>query len=180
VLLAIPSVIIGYLTISPLLFGGAFGESIFVRPENDTVSAIGRDFEGPIAFVWHAFAHPPLYLALAGVLAAWLLFLKSPSLADALARPFGWLRRVLENKYFFDWVNENVLAAGSRLLGRTFWKAGDQAVIDGALVNGSAAAVGWLAGVTRWIQSGFLYSYAFWMVLGLAGMLSWFLFRAQQ
>ncbi len=180
VALAIPSIFIGFFTIAPLLFGGAFGESIFVRPENDVIGELGRDFQGPIAFVTHALAHPPLYLALAGVLAAWFLFLRSPAFADALARPFGWLRKILENKYFFDWFNENVLAAGSRLLGRVFWKAGDQAAIDGVLVNGSAAAVGWLAGVTRWLQSGFLYSYAFWMILGLAGMMSWFLFRAQQ
>ncbi len=178
ILLAIPSFLIGALTIAPLLFRGAFGESIFVLEQNDVVGELGKTFQGALSFALHAVAHPPLYLALGGVLAAWFLFLKRPDVADSLARPFGWLRRILDQKYFFDWFNENVLAAGSRLLGRIFWKAGDQAIIDGALVNGSAALVGWLAGVTRWVQSGFLYSYAFWMMLGLAGLLSWFLLRA--
>jgi NADH-quinone oxidoreductase subunit L len=178
ILLAIPSIFIGALTMAPLLFGGAFGESIFVQHVNDVVGEIGKDFPGVVTFALHAVSHPPLWLALAGVVAAWFLFLKRPDIADALARPFGWLKRILENKYFFDWFNENVLAAGSRLLGRVFWRAGDQGLIDGALVNGSAAVVGWLAGATRWIQTGFLYSYAFWMILGLAGLLGWFLTRA--
>ncbi len=86
--------------------------------------------------------------------------------------------QLLENKYYFDWFNENVLAAGSRGLGRLFWRGGDQAIIDNGLINGSAALVGWLAGVTRRVQSGFLYSYAFWMIVGLAAILGWFLFRA--
>jgi NADH-quinone oxidoreductase subunit L len=178
ILLAIPSVLIGALTIAPLLFGGGFGESIFVREANDVIGELGKDFPGVVSFALHAVGHLPLWLALAGVLAAWLLFLKRPDIADAIGKPFGWLRGILENKYFFDWFNENVLAAGSRLLGRVFWKAGDQAIIDGALVNGSAAAVGWMAGAARWVQSGFLYSYAFWMILGLAGLLGWFLLRA--
>jgi NADH-quinone oxidoreductase subunit L len=178
ILLAIPSVFIGALTLGPLLFGGGFGESIFVREANDVVGELGKGFEGVVSFALHAVGHPPLYLALGGVLTAWFLFLKRPDIATTLARPFGWLRRILDNKYFFDWFNENILAAASRLLGRVFWKAGDQAVIDGLFVNGSAALVGWLAGVTRWVQSGFLYSYAFWMILGLAGLLSWFLLRA--
>ena len=84
---------------------------------------------------------------------------------------------MLENKYGFDWFNENVLAAGGRLLGKFFWKAGDQAIIDGVIVDGSARTIGFIAGVVRRVQSGFLYSYAFWMVIGLAVMLGWFLTR---
>jgi NADH-quinone oxidoreductase subunit L len=88
---------------------------------------------------------------------------------------FAPVRKLLDNKYYFDWFNENVLAAGSRLLGRVFWKAGDQTLIDGALVNGSANLIGALSGVVRRIQTGYLYSYAFWMMIGLAGLLAWFL-----
>jgi NADH-quinone oxidoreductase subunit L len=87
------------------------------------------------------------------------------------------LYRVLINKYYFDWFNENVLARAGRALGLALWRGGDQAVIDGVLVNGSVGALGWFAGRARWIQSGFLYSYAFWMIVGLVLLLGWFLFR---
>jgi NADH-quinone oxidoreductase subunit L len=177
VLLAVPSVLIGYLTVQPVLFGGYFGEAIQVLPRNDVVAALGAHFPGPLAFGLSAVTHPPFWLALAGVVAAWYLFLRRPDLASGIGAKLSGLGRVLDNKYYFDWFNENVLAAGSRALGRLFWKAGDQAVIDGALVNGSAGLVALLAGVVRRIQTGYLYSYAFWMVIGLALLLGWFLVR---
>jgi NADH-quinone oxidoreductase subunit L len=178
VLLAIPSVIIGGMTIQPLLFGGFFDGVIEVREANDVVAEIGREFPGALMFAVHALGHPPFWLALGGAVTAWFVFLKQPSIADAFERALGWLRRVLDNKYFFDWFNEHVLAAGSRGLGRLFWRGGDQVIIDGALVNGSAGLVGALSGVVRRVQTGFLYSYAFWMVIGLALLLGWFLLRA--
>jgi NADH-quinone oxidoreductase subunit L len=178
VLLAIPAVAIGYLTVGPMLFGGFFGESIQVLPRNDVVAALASHFHGAASFALAAPTHPPFWLALAGVLTAWWVVIKRPHALDDLEAPLAPLRRVLDNKYYFDWFNEHVLAAGSRGLGRLLWKAGDQTLIDGALVNGSAGLVGVLAGVVRRVQTGFLYTYAFWMVIGLALLLGWFLMRA--
>jgi NADH-quinone oxidoreductase subunit L len=95
-----------------------------------------------------------------------------------VARTFGWLRTILINKYYFDAFNEHVIAAASRLLGRSLWRGGDMALIDGGLVNGTAAGVGKLGSLVRHVQSGYLYSYAFWMIIGLAMMLGFFLWRA--
>ncbi len=178
VLLAIPSLAIGYLTVQPILFGGFFGEAIQVLPDNDVLAVLSGHFHDPASFALEAVKHPPLWLALAGVVSAWYFVLKNPSAATAIANALTPIRRVLDNKYYFDWFNENVLSAGSRLLGRVFWKAGDQAVIDGALVNGSAQLVATLAGVVRRLQTGYLYSYAFWMTIGLALLLAWFLILA--
>jgi NADH-quinone oxidoreductase subunit L len=114
---------------------------------------------------------------LAGVLTAWALYIKWPHLPGVIDSKLKPLRVVLENKYWFDWINENVIARGSRVLGTVFWKVGDQGIIDGAMVNGSANSIGFVAGIVRRMQSGFLYSYAFWMVIGLAVMLGWFLTR---
>jgi len=175
VLLAIPSLAIGYLTVQPVLFGGYFGDAIQVLEANDVLNELASHFHDPASFALAAVGHPPLWLALAGVVAAWYLYLKNPAMTDRLAAFFVPLQRVLDNKYYFDWFNENVLAAGSRAMGRVFWKAGDQALIDGALVNGSANLVGSLAGMIRRVQTGYLYSYAFWMMIGLAGLLAWFL-----
>ncbi|MFM7708568.1 MAG: NADH-quinone oxidoreductase subunit L [Gammaproteobacteria bacterium] len=178
VLLAVPAVAIGYLTAQPLLFGGFFGDAIEVLERNDVVRELAAHFHGPASFALQAPLHPPFWLALAGVLVAWFTVLKRPYALDGLASALAPLRRVLDNKYYFDWFNENVLAAGSRGLGRLFWKAGDETLIDGALVNGSAGLVGALAGVVRRVQTGYLYTYAFWMVIGLALLLGWFLLRA--
>ena len=178
VLLAIPSLAIGYLTVQPVLFGGYFGEAIRVLERNDVLAELATHFHDPASFALSAIGHPPLWLAFAGVVSAWYLFLRNPQLTariGASLRPIG---RVLDNKYYFDWFNENVIAAGSRLLGRSLWRAGDQALIDGALVNGSAHLVGALAATVRRVQTGYLYTYAFWMMIGLAALLAWFLLIA--
>ena len=126
----------------------------------------------------HGFASLPFALALAGVVTAWVFFLWRPQLADAAARRFAWLRRLLTHKYYFDWFNEHVVAALTRGIGVALWKGGDQVLIDGALVNGTAHTVGWFGGIVRRVQSGYLYSYAFWMMIGLAVLLGWFLAHA--
>ena len=177
ILLAIPSVVIGWMTVGPMLFGGFFDGAIVVRPDHDVVAAIGRDFTGPLPFVLGAFRSPAIYLAAAGVLSAWLLYLKYPGVPAAMRVRFAPIYRVLDNKYGFDWFNENVIASGARALGRLFWRVGDEAVIDGVLVNGSAQAVGKLAGLVRHVQSGYLYHYAFAMSIGLAALLAWLLAR---
>ncbi len=178
VLLAIPSIFIGAITIGPLVFGGGFGGSIFVKETNDVVGEIGHTFHGWFAFALHGMKQLPFWLAALGVFFAWALYIKWPhwpGVIDSKLRP---LRVVLENKYYFDWFNEQVLARGSRLLGRIFWKGGDEGIIETGVVNFSANSIGFIAGVIRRVQSGFLYSYAFWMMIGLAVMLGWFLMRA--
>ena len=177
--LAIPSVVIGALTIGTFLFGDFFKGAIFVHEHNDVIGEMAHEQHAPmwLNFALHGFTSPPFYLALAGVLTAWVFFLWKPTLADSFAKALKPARELLINKYFFDWFNENIIAAGSRLLGRGLWRIGDQGLIDGAAVNGSAGLVGWFGGVLRHVQSGYLYSYAFWMVIGLAVLLGWFLFR---
>ncbi len=175
--LAIPSVLIGALTVGPVLFGGYFGHSIFVLPGNNVIGVLGEDFGGAAQFALHGLFKLPFLLALAGGATAWACFLWRPMWADAAVRVrvSRWLYQVLTHKYYFDWFNEQVLAALARLIGVGLWKGGDEALIDGAMVNGSAATVGWTGSLLRRIQSGYLYSYAFWMMIGLAVLLAWFL-----
>lgn len=172
ILLAIPSLVIGWMTVGPVVFGDYFGASITQSPEG-ALAVLGRGFHGPGAFVAHAAGSPVLYLALGGVATAWFLYLKRPDIPGVLQARFAGLYRLLDNKYYFDWFNEHVLAAGSRTIGSMLWKRGDETAIDGALVNGTARAVGAIAGVVRHIQSGYLYHYAFAMIIGLAAFLAW-------
>ena len=138
----------------------------------------GRSITAPRSeFMKSALVAPPFWLAMLGVATAWLFFLKNTSWADAAERRFKWLHWILVNKYGFDWFYEHVLVAGARLLGGGLWRFGDQAVIDNGLVNGSARTVGWLGSVMRYAQSGYLYHYAFAMILGLASLLMWLLWR---
>ena len=177
VLLAIPSAVVGWFTIRPLLFGGFFAGAIQVAPSHDVLGAMASEFHGPGAFLLGAIAGLPVWLAVAGVACAWLFFLKRPQLADAAERRFHGLYRILVAKYGFDWFNENVLAAGARRLGGGLWRFGDQDLIDGVMVDGSARTVGWFSSVLRTVQSGYLYHYAFAMILGLASLLMWLLWR---
>ncbi len=177
VALAIPSFLIGFVTVVPELFGGFFGGAIQVLDANNVVAEVGREFKGPTAFALHSVTTLPVWLAVAGVLSAWYFVLRRPDQADWIQRRTAWLYRLLVNKYYFDWFNEKILARASRGLGLALWRGGDQAVIDNTLVNGSAGAVAWFAGRARLIQSGFLYSYAFWMIVGLVLLLGWFLVR---
>jgi NADH-quinone oxidoreductase subunit L len=178
ILLAIPSLVVGYFTVEPVLFQGYFGSSIQVEQANDVVARIGREFAGATAFGVQGLMSLPFGLAAAGFLTAWLFFLARPSWSTAMGRTFGWVRTLLVNKYYFDWINENIIAALTRGIGNGLWKVGDQTLIDGAMVNGSAETVGWFGSVLRRVQSGYLYSYAFWMMIGLAVLLGWFLLRA--
>jgi NADH-quinone oxidoreductase subunit L len=177
VALAIPSLVIGYITVQPILFGDYFGDAIRVLENHDVVGELKAEWTGATAFALRSVLSWPAWLAALGVLTAWVFVLRQPQWGDALRVRLGWLNRLLINKYYFDWFNENVLARLSRGVGIVLWRDGDQAVIDGAMVNGTAGMVGWLAGVTRQLQSGFLYSYAFWMIIGLAVLLGWFLIR---
>ena len=179
VALAIPSVVIGALCVKPVLFGDYFGNAIFVLPANDVVGRLGEEFRGAVwlDFVLKGLEAPGVWLALAGVFAAWVFFLKKTEWADAVATALAPLRTVLVNKYYFDWFNENVLCVLARGLGKGLWRAGDQFLIDGGMVNGTANSVGWFGGLLKHLQSGYLYSYAFWTMIGLALLLGWFLVR---
>ena len=176
VALAIPSIAIGWMTAGPVVFGGFFGGSIAQAPDGP-VALIGEEFHGPAAFVLHALSGPAVWLALAGVVTAWFLYLKRPELPARIAAQFPRLYRLLVNKYYFDWFNENVIATGVRNFGTGLWRRGDETVIDGWLVNGSARAVAAVASVVRHVQSGYLYHYAFAMIIGLSLLLGWLLWR---
>jgi len=173
ILLAIPALIIGWPTIGPLLFGDFFGSAIFVLPQHDVLGELGHDFHGPLKFLLHGLTSPVLYLALAGVVVAWYLYLKNPLLPAVIQARCAFIYRVLDNKYYFDSFNQNVLARGSRLLGTGLWRGGDITLIDGVLVDGTANRVARIAGVMRRLQTGYLYHYAFAMVIGLVVMVGW-------
>jgi NADH-quinone oxidoreductase subunit L len=175
VALAVPSLLIGYFTVQPILFGGYFGDAIRVLENHDVVAELKADWTGALAFALRSVLSAPAWLAGLGVLTAWVFVLRQPQWGDVLRERLAWLNRLLINKYYFDWFNENVLAWLTRGLGIAMWRGGDQAVIDGVMVNGTAGMVGRLAGLTRQLQSGFLYSYAFWMIISLAVLLGWFL-----
>jgi NADH-quinone oxidoreductase subunit L len=178
ILLAIPSAVIGWFTVEPVLFGGYFQGAIHVLPANDVLTRVGEEFHGsPVEFMWAAFSALPVWFAALGAATAWWFFLKRPDLADAAERRFKWLYTILVNKYGFDWFNEHVIVPAAQMLGGGLWRFGDQLVIDDGLVNGSARTVGWLGSVMRYAQSGYLYHYAFAMILGLASILVWLVWR---
>ncbi|BCO30839.1 NADH-quinone oxidoreductase subunit L [Thiohalobacter sp. COW1] len=175
VLLAIPSIFAGY-WMEPILFGSYFDGVIHVAPAHDGLAQLGEHFHGTVAFALHAFANPAFYLALAGVLTAWYIYMINPGLADRAQRNFSWLHRLLVNKYYADDFNQTVFAGGTRGIGHALWHLGDRIIIDGLIVNGSARVVGWVAAFTRHVQTGYLYHYAFAMILGLLALISWTVF----
>jgi len=175
VMLAIPSVLSGYL-IGEILFGGFFAGSIHVLPQHDVLGHLGEHFHGVGGFMLHGVQSLPFLLAVAGILSAWYIYMKNPGIADAAARRFAFLYRMLVNKYGLDEFNQAVFAGGTRGIGRALWRIGDAAIIDGLLVNGSARVVGWFAAVLRQVQTGYLYHYAFVMIIGLLAFLSWAVF----
>lgn len=171
VLLAIPSIFIGWPTVQPLLFGDWFGQALFVLPEHDVLAHIGAEFHGTVAMVLHAFASVPFWLALAGFAVATWVYLFNPAIADVAARRLAPLYRMLSHKYWFDEVYQALFARGGVKLGRAFWKGADAGLVDGWLVNGSAAVVERFSRVLRRVQTGFVYHYAFAMIVGLILML---------
>ena len=175
VLLAIPSVVIGYMTIDPMLFGAFFKDAIFVDAERHHVmKELGEAFHGPVAMAMHAFSTLPFWLALGGVVVSYYMYMINPAVPAAIKRAFQPVYTLLENKYYMDWINENILARAARGLGLGLWKGGDQAIIDGGLVNGSWKLVGWVSGIARHFQSGYLYHYALVMILGVFLLMTWF------
>jgi NADH-quinone oxidoreductase subunit L len=170
ILLAIPSICAGWV-IGPVLFGGYFGNSIVVAPAHDVLALMGKDFHGVLGMMAHGLTTPPLWLAVAGLVTAWYLYLVRPDLPGAIQKRFKLIYTVLDRKYWFDEFNDWFFSGGARLVGGSLWKGGDVAVIDG-IVNGSARAVGWVAMLARTLQSGFIYHYAFGMIIGVLVLLT--------
>jgi len=174
-LLAIPSVVIGFMYIQPMLFGEFFKDAIFVDgTKHAAMAQLAQAFHGPVAMAVHALQTAPFWLALAGVAMSYYMYIINPALPAAIKRAFQPIYTLLENKYYLDWINENIVAAGTRCLGVALWKGGDQAVIDGAIVNGSWKLVARISAVVRRVQSGFLYHYALFMILGVFALMTYF------
>ncbi|MFQ5660211.1 MAG: NADH-quinone oxidoreductase subunit L [Gammaproteobacteria bacterium] len=173
-MLAIPSLIIGWYLVGPMLFDGYFMDAIYVAPAHDVLSDMGWEFEGAGRLFLHAFTELPVYIALTGVVIAWVLYIKFTRVPALLAEQFKLIYQVLVNKYGFDDFNQAVFAGGARGIGRLMWRIGDVRVIDDFFVNGAALTVRWFSGVIRTIQSGYLYDYAFAMILGLLFLLGIF------
>ena len=176
ILLAIPSVLIGFMTIQPMLFGNWFGSSIFIdAAKHPSMTSLGEHFHGAAAMALHGVQTLPFWLAMSGVGLSWFFYLKRPDIPAAIQKAAMPLYTLLDNKYYFDKFNEVFFAAGSRLLGRGLWQAGDRVLIDGVMVNGSARVVGWIAAVVRLFQTGHIYQYAFSMIIGVFLLLTfWF------
>ena len=179
VLLAIPSVIIGALVVDPMLFGKFFDGVIKVLPQHPAMHELHEEWHGWVAFGLHAFQTVPFWLVVAGAVTAWNCYLINPKVPAAIKSSLSGINKVLENKYYVDWVNEQIIARGLRCLGRGLWQTGDRGIIDGLLINGSARVVGWVAAVSRHLQSGFIYHYAFAMIIGIMALVTFFVLIPQ-
>jgi len=176
VLLAIPSAVIGWFTLGPVVFGDFFGSSIAVAERHDVLAELGTAYHGSWEFVLHAFQQSPVvYLAAGGALTAWFFYLKRPDLPEKISKKLSGLYSLLDRKYYMDDLYIKGFAAGGRAVGKFLWQKGDELVIDGILVNGTANSVVRLAGILRQLQTGYLYHYAFSMIIGLTVLLAWML-----
>jgi NADH-quinone oxidoreductase subunit L len=174
ILLAIPSIAAGW-TIGTVLYGGYFGAAIFIAPEHEGLAEMAKEFHGVIGMMLHGLTSLPFWFALAGAATAWYLYIANPELPGVLRQKAGMLVTILEEKYGFDRFNDWFFAGGARALGSGLWKIGDVAIIDGFMVNGTARVVGWISGLVRLFQSGYIYHYAFTMIIGVFVLLTlWF------
>jgi NADH-quinone oxidoreductase subunit L len=171
IILAIPSVIAGWV-IGPVLYGGYFGSSIVVAPNHDVLGEMAHEFHGVLPMMEHAVQTAPFWLAIAGIATAVLLYLVRPDLPAAIKRRMGLIYTILDRKYGFDELYSFLFAGGARAVGTGLWKGGDVGVIDGVFVNGSARVIGWVASVIRYFQSGYIYHYAFTMIIGILVLLT--------
>jgi NADH-quinone oxidoreductase subunit L len=175
ILLAIPSVLIGFYTIDPLVFGEFFKDAIVINSDKHPAMAVlTHHYHGAVAMALHALSTAPFWLAVAGVASSYYMYMVNPAVPAAIKRVFHPIYVLFENKYYLDWFNENVLARGARALGTSLWKGGDQAIIEGGVVNASWKLVGWVSSLTRQLQTGYLYHYALSMILGVFLLMTWF------
>lgn len=175
ILLAIPSVIIGFFAIAPMLYGDFFKGVLFFGENHKAMEELAHEFHGPVAMVTHSLTSLPLWLAIAGVATAYYCYMINPRVPAWFKDKFSAVYTLLDNKYYLDKFNEVVFAGGARLLGGGLWSVGDKGIIDGLVVNGSAKVVNWFSKVTRLWQSGYIYHYAFVMIIGVLGFLVWFM-----
>ncbi len=176
VLLAIPSIIIGALAADSMITGEYFKGVITVFADrHPAMAALAEHWHGWVAMALHGFTSLPFWLMVAGIATAWYFYLVNPAIPARLQQTFKGIYTILENKYYLDRFNEWFFAGGARRLGSGLWKRGDQGLIDGLVVNGSARLVGWFSRVLRQGQTGFLNHYAIAMIIGLAFLLFWFL-----
>jgi NADH-quinone oxidoreductase subunit L len=173
VLLAIPAAVIGWYTVSPLLFEGFFGDAIVVNHTRDVLAHIGEEWHGSGGLVVHSIKTPAFWLAISGLVTAWFLYLKRPDIPNTIQQKFSGVYTLLDRKYYFDDLWIKGFAGGGRKVGSMLWEKGDQMLIDGVLVNGTANTVGRLSAVLRQLQTGYLYTYAFAMIIGLTMLLGW-------
>jgi NADH-quinone oxidoreductase subunit L len=169
--LAALSICAGWL-VGTVVHGDYFGSSIFVGADHPWVAALAKDFHGVIGMMLHGFGTLPLWLAIAGVVLTWYLYIVRPDLPAVIRERLAAIVKVLEDKYGFDRFNDWFFAGGARTLGTNLWQRGDVKIIDGIVVNGSARVVGWLAGVVRQLQTGRIYHYAFSMIIGALVLVS--------
>ncbi|ADE11319.1 NADH-quinone oxidoreductase subunit L [Sideroxydans lithotrophicus] len=177
ILLAIPSVLIGFFAIDPMLFGGYFLDSIYIGQNHQALTEMREEFRGPVFMVFHALADLPFWLAVAGAGSAWFFYMKRPDIPATIKQKFSAIYTLLDQKYYFDRFNDWFFAGGARGTSRLLWKFGDVKLIDGFFVNGSAKLVGMFSGVLRTFQTGYVYHYAFWMIIGVSALLTvrtWF------
>ena len=177
ILLAIPSVLVGYIAIEPMLYGGYFGDSIFIAEHHHALHEMQQEFHGAFAMVLHSLTSLPLWLAIAGVASSAFFYLKRPDIPAAIKKRFQFIYTLLDNKYYFDRFNDWFFAGGARGTSRFLWKFGDVTLIDGLMVNGTAKLVGMFSGAIRHLQSGYIYHYAFSMIIGVFVLLTarnWF------
>ena len=176
VLLAIPSLAIGFIAIEPMLFKGFFDGVIFIdSTAHPVMHELAEDFHGAVAMGLHSVTSLPFILALSGVALSWFFYMKRPDIPAAIQAKCGLILCVLENKYGFDKFNEKVFAGGSRLIGGKLWKIGDVQLIDGVMVNGTANLIGRISKIIRGLQSGMIYHYAFAMIIGVFLLLTLFM-----
>ncbi len=177
ILLAIPSAILGYFGVEKIVHGDWFKGVISVTQEHDTISPLTAKFHGPLGMAIHGLSTLPLFLALLGIALSYYLYVMNPGLPAKLRERFSGIVKILEEKYYFDRFNDFFFAGGARKLGEGLFRYGDRAMIDGAMVNGSAKGIGMLSGVMRHLQTGYVYHYAFVMVAGVLAFLTWLLLR---
>ncbi|CAB3834457.1 MULTISPECIES: NADH-quinone oxidoreductase subunit L [Achromobacter] len=180
ILLAIPSVFIGAWAVDPMLFGKFFDGVIKVLPQqHPAMHVLSEEWHGWVAYGLHAFQTLPFWLVVAGFVISWYCYLINPKVPAAIKANLSGVNKILENKYYVDWVNEQIIARGLRCLGRGLWQTGDRGIIDGILINGSARVVGWVAAISRHLQSGFIYHYAFAMIIGVMALVTFFVLIPQ-
>jgi NADH-quinone oxidoreductase subunit L len=175
VLLALPSIFIGWTAIEPLLFGKYFGESIRVAPAHDVLGALKVTYHGVGPMIAHGLQSAPFLLAITGIGLAWLLYLRYPDVPEQIRANLSHVYTVLAKKYYFDEVYSFLFAGGAVRVGTALWRWGDVHVIDGILVNGTARAIGWFSMIARQVQTGYVYHYAFAMILGLFLLITFYL-----